>query len=160
MTAKRRISVSLPVLWLLGLLFMAGMGVVTGMMLANAGVDRALHNTYYVVAHFHYVLSLGVMFVFFAAWYWLFPKISGYEYNETISKLHFCMTFFGANVHFFPQHFLSIGGMAHNYADYPATFATWNKLASFGSYITAGAIIVFLYGVFDAFQTKRRVEPN
>jgi cytochrome c oxidase subunit I len=160
MTAKRRLSVSLPVLWLLGLLFTAGMGGVTSMMLANAGVDRALHNTYYVVAHFHYVLLLGVIFVFFAAWYWLFPKISGYMYNETISKLHFCMTFLGANVLFFPHYFLSLVGMPHNYADYPATFAYWNKLASFGSYITAGAIIVFLYGVLDAFRKKRRVEPD
>ncbi|MBV1693987.1 MAG: cytochrome c oxidase subunit I [Hyphomicrobiales bacterium] len=145
-----------PMIWALGFIFLFTVGGVTGVMLANAGVDRYFHNTYYVVAHFHYVLSLGAVFAIFAGWYYWFPKMSGYMYSEFIAKVHFWMTFIGANILFFPQHFLGLAGMPRHYADYPEAFAYWNKISSIGSYITAAATIVFLFGVFHAYFIARR----
>jgi cytochrome c oxidase subunit I len=154
------ISFRTPMLWALGFIFLFTVGGVTGVMLANAGVDRAFHNTYYVVAHFHYVLSLGAVFAIFAGWYYWFPKMSGYMYSEKIGNLHFYLTFVGANILFFPQHFLGLAGMPRHYADYPEAFAYWNRISSFGSYITAFATLVFLYGVLDAFLKKRAAEAD
>jgi cytochrome c oxidase subunit I len=154
------ISFRTPMLWALGFIFLFTVGGVTGVMLANAGVDRAFHNTYYVVAHFHYVLSLGAVFAIFAGWYYWFPKMSGYMYNEKIGNLHFYLTFVGANILFFPQHFLGLAGMPRHYADYPEAFAYWNRISSFGSYITAFATLVFLYGVLDAFLKKRAASAD
>ncbi len=128
-------------------------------MLANAGVDRALHDTYYVVAHFHYVLSLGAVFAIFAGWYYWFPKMTGYMYNEALGKLHFWLTFIGANVLFFPQHFLGLAGMPRRYVDYPDAFAFWNGWSSVGSYITAMGTIVFLLGMLYAYFVARVRAP-
>ena len=123
----------------------------------NASVDRSLHNTYYVVAHFHYVLSLGAVFAIFAGWYYWFPKMSGYTYSEFIGKLHFWLTFIGANVLFFPQHFLGPAGMPRYFTDYPDAFAYWNRISSVGSYMHATGVLVFLCGLFHAcFNAKRR----
>jgi cytochrome c oxidase subunit I len=149
-----------PMVWALGFVFLFTVGGVTGVMLANAGVDRALHNTYYVVAHFHYVLSLGAVFAIFAGWYYWFPKMSGYMYSEFIAKLHFWLTFIGANTLFFPQHFLGLAGMPRHYADYPDAYAGWNKVSSIGAYITTLGTVVFFIGLILAFLRKQKAEPN
>jgi len=154
------ISFRAPMIWALGFIFLFTVGGVTGVMLANAGVDRALHDTYYVVAHFHYVLSLGAVFAIFAGWYYWFPKMYGIEYNEFFAKLHFWLTFIGANILFFPQHFLGLAGMPRRYADYPDAFAYWNYVSSIGSYMTAVATIVFLVGTFLAFAARKRTVDN
>jgi cytochrome c oxidase subunit 1 len=155
------IQFRVPMLWALGFIFLFTIGGVTGVMLANAGVDRALHDTYYVVAHFHYVLSLGAVFAIFAGWYYWFPKMTGYMYNEALGKLHFWLTFIGANVLFFPQHFLGLAGMPRRYADYPDAFAYWNWWSSVGSYITATGTIVFVAAMIYAyFVTRTRVKEN
>jgi cytochrome c oxidase subunit 1 len=154
------IQFRVPMLWALGFIFLFTVGGVTGVMLANAGVDRALHDTYYVVAHFHYVLSLGAVFAIFAGWYYWFPKMTGYMYNEALGKLHFWLTFIGANVLFFPQHFLGLSGMPRRYADYPDAFAFWNGISSTGAYITALGTLVFLLGVLVAFVGRQKAAAN
>ncbi|MDA7947308.1 MAG: cytochrome c oxidase subunit I [Hyphomicrobiaceae bacterium] len=149
-----------PMLWAFGFIFLFTLGGVTGVVLANAGVDRALHDTYYVVAHFHYVLSLGATFGLFAGWYYWFPKITGYMYSEFIGKLHFWVSFIGVNLVFFPQHFLGLAGMPRRYADYPDAFAGWNYVSSVGSYISGFGVLIFLFGVFLAFQRKEKAADN
>jgi cytochrome c oxidase subunit 1 len=154
------ISFKTPMLWAIGFIFLFTVGGVTGVQLANAGLDRAMHDTYFVVAHFHYVLSLGAVFAIFAAWYYWYPKMSGYMYNETIGKLHFWLMFIGVNLVFFPQHFLGIAGMPRRYVDYPDAFAGWNEVSSWGSYISGLGVLVFLYGIFETHSRKRVAGAN
>jgi len=154
------ISFRTPMLWAIGFIFLFTIGGVTGVQLANAGLDRAMHDTYFVVAHFHYVLSLGAVFAIFAGWYYWFPKMSGYMYNETIGQVHFWIMFVGVNLVFFPQHFLGIAGMPRRYIDYPDAFAGWNAVSSWGSYLSGIGVLVFLYGIFEAYSRKRVVGAN
>ena len=149
-----------PMLFAMGFIFLFTVGGVTGVVLANAGVDRALHDTYYVVAHFHYTMSIGALFTLFAGWYYWFPKISGYMYSEKIGQIHFWLSFIGVNVIFFPQHFLGLAGMPRRYADYPDAFAGWNLVSSFGSYLSAAGTILFFYGIYHAFRHKVKAEDN
>src|SRR6201999_1796197 len=136
------IRLEVPMLWAIGFIFLFTVAGVTGVVLANAGVDYALHNTYYVIAHFHYVLSLGAVFGLFAGFYYWFPKISGKMYSELLGHLHFWFFFIGVNVLFFPMHFLGLDGMQRRVPDYPDAYAYWNHIASTG-YAIMGIGMVF-----------------
>ncbi|MGJ3263188.1 MAG: cytochrome c oxidase subunit I [Salinarimonas sp.] len=154
------IKFSAAMQWAVGFIFLFTVGGVTGVVLANASIDRYMHDTYYVVAHFHYVLSLGAVFIIFAGVYYWFPKMSGYVYPEWIGKLHFWISFIGANVLFFPMHFLGLAGMPRRYADYPDAFAGWNFVSSVGSYIFGLGLLVFIYGIVVAFRRKELAGAN
>ena len=154
------ISFKTPMLWAIGFIFMFTVGGVTGVLLSNAGVDTYFHDTYYVVAHFHYVLSLGAVFAIFAAWYYWFGKMFGRQYNETLGKLHFWIFFIGVNVLFFPMHFLGSDGMPRRIADYPDAYAYWNQIASYGYGIMAIGMVFFFLNLIVSLASRRKVEDN
>ena len=154
------IEFRVPMIWAIGVIFLFTVGGVTGVVLANAGVDLALHNTYYVIAHFHYVLSLGAVFGIFCGFYYWFSKITGYEYNETLAKAHFWVTFVGVNLTFFPMHFLGLAGMRRRYIDYPDALAGWNAVSSIGAYIGGIGTLIFFVTVIEAFMKKRKAADN
>jgi cytochrome c oxidase subunit 1 len=149
-----------PMLFAIGFIFLFTVGGVTGVVLANAGMDIVLHDTYYVVAHFHYVLSLGALFGIFAGWYYWIGKMSGRQYNETLGRIHFWLFFIGVNVTFFPQHFLGLAGMPRRIPDYPDAFAGWNYISSLGSYISFASAILFVFIAFHTLLAGRRAAPN
>ncbi len=150
-----------PMVWAFGFIFLFTVGGVTGVVLANAGLDNALHDTYYVVAHFHYVLSLGAVFSIFAGYYYWIGKISGRQYPELMGHLHFWTTFIGVNLTFFPQHFLGLAGMPRRYPDYPDAFAFWNHLSSIGAFIAgAGTLVFFVLPAIYTLFAGKKAEAN
>lgn len=149
-----------PMLYAIGFVFLFTVGGVTGVVLANAGVDISLHDTYYVVAHFHYVLSLGAMFAIFAAFYYWIGKMSGRQYPEFLGQVQFWVLFIGVNITFFPQHFLGLAGMPRRIPDYPDAYAGWNMVSSVGSYISALGAALFLVVVWRTFTSGARVDAN
>jgi cytochrome c oxidase subunit I len=149
-----------PMLWVLGFIFLFTLGGVTGVVLSNAGVDQQLHNSYYVVAHFHYVLSMGAVFALFAGWYYWIGKMTGKQYPEIIGQLHFYITFIGVNLIFFPQHFLGLQGMQRRIVDYPVEYEYWNHISSWGYRVTALGTILFFIGMVITFARKRTIGEN
>jgi cytochrome c oxidase subunit 1 len=149
-----------PILWAIGFVFVFTIGGLTGIVIANPGADRMLQDTYYIVAHFHYVLSLAAVFGIFAGWYYWFPKITGYTYSDVLGKVHFWLSFIGANTIFFPQHFLGLAGMPRRVADYPDAFSDWNFLSSLGAYVFAAGMLVFFANMIFAFVRKEPAGAN
>jgi cytochrome c oxidase subunit I len=143
-----KISFETPMLFAIGFIFLFTLGGLTGVVLSNSGLDIALHDTYYVVAHFHYVLSMGAVFAIFAGFYYWIAKMTGLQYSEVLGKIHFWVFFVGVNVTFFPMHFLGLAGMPRRVPDYPDAFAGWNVIASYGSYLSAISSVFFFYVVY------------
>ena len=154
------IELRTPMLFAIGFIFLFTVGGVTGVVLANAGIDTVLHDTYYVVAHFHYVLSLGAVFALFAGFYYWIGKISGRQYPEWMGKVHFWLLFIGVNLTFFPMHFLGLQGMPRRIADYPDAFAGWNMVASVGAWISAASIVWFIVTIVRTFQAGQECPEN
>jgi len=142
-----------PMLYAFGFLFLFTVGGVTGIVLSQAGIDRAYHDTYYVVAHFHYVMSLGAVFCIFAGIYYWIGKMTGRQYPEWAGKVHFWTMFIGANLTFFPQHFLGRQGMPRRYIDYSEAFALWNEVSSWGAFLSFASFLFFI-GVMVYTLTK------
>jgi cytochrome c oxidase subunit 1 len=155
-----KITMNAPMLFSSGFLFLFTVGGLTGVVLSNSGLDIALHDTYYVVAHFHYVLSMGAVFTIFAGFYFWFPKFIGRNYPEALGRVHFWITFFGVNITFFPMHFLGLGGMPRRIPDYPDGYAGWNAVASFGSYISGIGLLFFFYVVYVAITNGKLADHN
>jgi cytochrome c oxidase subunit 1 len=146
-----------PMLFVLGFLFLFTIGGLTGIVLSNSAVNNVVHDTYYVVAHFHYVLSMGVVFGIFAGWYYWIGKITGLQYPETLGQIHFWLFFTGVNVTFFPMHFLGLAGMPRRIPDYPDAFAEWNWISSFGSLISSVSVVLFFYIAYTTLTSGERV---
>ncbi len=154
------LSFKTPMLWSLGFIFMFTVGGVTGVVLANGGVDDYMQDTYYVVAHFHYVLSLGAVFSLFAGFYYWFPKISGRMYNELLGQLHFWVFFIGVNVMFFPMHFLGLQGMPRRIPDYTEQYAHWNQVATYGYMIMFAGVVIFFINILWSLIAGKKAEAN
>jgi len=149
-----------PMLFALGMIFLFVIGGVTGIILSNAPVDVSLHDTYYVVAHFHYTMSMGALFSIYAGFYYWIGKMSGRQYPEGLGKLHFWLTFIGVNLIFFPQHFLGLAGMPRRIVDYPDVYAGWNMVSSIGAAVTALGLVVFLFLLWRTFTAGAKCPAN
>jgi heme/copper-type cytochrome/quinol oxidase subunit 1 len=151
-----RLMLTVPMLFSLGFLILFTIGGLSGVILSNAGLDVALHDTYYVVAHFHYVLSMGAVYAMFAGFYYWIGKITGRRYDEFLGVVHFWTFFIGVNVTFFPMHFLGLAGMPRRIPDYPDAYKGFNLIASYGSFISLMSAVIFFIVVYDTFSTSRR----
>ncbi|MBT6587639.1 MAG: cytochrome c oxidase subunit 1, partial [Rhodospirillaceae bacterium] len=149
-----------PMLFALGMIFLFTVGGVTGVVLANSGVDLVMHDTYYVVAHFHYTMSMGALFGIYAGFYYWIGKMSGRQYNETLGKIHFWITFIGVNIIFFPQHFSGLAGMPRRIPDYPDAYAGFNMISSVGSYITGIGTLFFIYIAIKTITSGEKCPDN
>lgn len=154
------IRLQTPMLFVFGFLFLFTIGGLTGIVLSNSGINAVVHDTYYVVAHFHYVLSMGVVFGIFAGWYYWIGKMTGLQYPETLGQIHFWLFFTGVNITFFPMHFLGLAGMPRRVPDYPDAFAGWNAVASFGSLISTVSIVLFFYIAYITLTAGERVSAK
>jgi len=155
------ITFKTPMLFAFGFLFLFTVGGVTGIVLSQAGVNRAYHDTYYVVAHFHYVMSLGAVFGIFAGIYYWIGKVTGRQYPERLGQIHFWTMFVGSNLTFFPQHFLGRQGMPRRYIDYPEAFSYWNEISSYGAFLSGLSFLLFIGIVAYTLKAGKKVEnPN
>ena len=146
-----------PMLFTLGFIFLFTVGGLTGVLLSNSGINAVMHDTYYVVAHFHYVLSMGAVFGMFAGFYYWIGKITGLQYPEVLGQIHFWMFFTGVNLTFFPMHFLGLAGMPRRIPDYPDAYAGWNAVASFGSNVSTVSALLFFYIVYVTLTDGNRI---
>jgi cytochrome c oxidase subunit 1 len=154
------IRLATPMLFALGFIFLFTIGGLSGIILANASLDIAMHDTYYVVAHFHLVLSMGALFALFSGWYYWSPKIIGRPYNELLGRIHYWVFFIGVNLTFMPMHFLGLAGMPRRIPDYPDAFIGWNMVASFGSVISLFSAFLFLYILFDQLTSPLQAKAD
>ena len=155
-----RIYLLTPMLFAIGFIFLFTIGGLTGVVLANSGINLSLHDTYYVVAHFHYVLSMGAVFAIFAGFYYWIGKMYGRQYKETLGQVHFWLFFIGVNVTFFPMHFLGLAGMPRRIPDYADSYSLWNKICSCGSYESALSALFFFFVVYDTFVDGKVIDRD